>query len=74
MTQLDAAGEPHVIPGAWAIFPEFDEDVGPALEDFSATLDDIYWARFVREWHGWRGVSRWWIARRWVRPRDVRRE
>ena len=44
------------------------------LDDSAARADDAFWARVVRRWHGWQAVTDWWVARRWVKPRDITRE
>jgi hypothetical protein len=35
--------------------------------------DDGMWSRVVRQPFSWRWYTLWWIARRWIVPRDVRR-
>ena len=50
-----------------------EEDLGEALMDSRARQDDAYWARLVRGRFSWRRYTSWWLARRWVVPRDVRR-
>jgi len=64
----------EVTPVLAVIFPEEDEDVERLLDDFVARKDDAYWARFVRQRFSWQRFIRWWVARRWVIPRDLRRE
>lgn len=56
-----------------AMTPEDDSDVQAALDDSTSRHDDAYWARFVAAPFTWRRYSEWWVARRWVVPRDVRR-
>lgn len=49
--------------------------VEPALEEDTARMDDARWARAARRlWVTPQQFLLWWIARRWVRPRDIRKE
>lgn len=57
---------------ALVIFPEFEEDIGPAFIRAGAAIDDAYWLRFVNTWQDWSGFLKWWIARRWIMPTDPR--
>jgi hypothetical protein len=57
-----------------AIFPEDEDDVGPSIERSVSALWDAYWASFVRRPFTWQRFACWWAARRWVEPRDVRRQ
>lgn len=50
-----------------------DEDLGRALEESASRFDDIVWSRFVMMRFTWQRYLDWWAARRWIRPRDVRR-
>lgn len=45
-----------------------------AMDDFTALGDDAYWARFVRGPFSWSRFMTWWVARRWVIPRDITKE
>lgn len=40
----------------------------------TSKMDDAYWARFVRQPFTWQRFTIWWVARRWIRPRDIRRD
>jgi hypothetical protein len=45
-----------------------------ALRDFTARNDDAYWSRFARASRGsWHDFTQWWIARRWIVPRNPSR-
>jgi hypothetical protein len=39
----------------------------------TARMDDAYWSRAARQPLSPQRFMDWWIARRWVMPRDVRR-
>ena len=56
-----------------AAFPEWEGDVGPALDDAVARLWDAHWAARVTAPFSWDLFTEWWAARRWVEPRDVRK-
>ena len=56
------------------IFPDFEEDIVPAINDWTARNDDAFWHRYVRGSFTWSRYFRWWTARRWVMPRDIRKE
>jgi hypothetical protein len=56
-----------------AVVTSDEEDLEVALDDFTARQDDGYWARFVRRPYTPQRFIAWWIARRWVIPRDIRR-
>ena len=49
------------------------EDLGAALEDSMARRDDAYWLRYVRQRFAWQRFTDWWLARRWIVPRDIRK-
>lgn len=51
-----------------------DDDLQRGLDESRARLDDAYWAAFVRRPFTWQRFLTWWVARRWIRPRDVTRE
>lgn len=61
-------------PAAAFLLADYDEQVRPALEDSVARLDDRSWSAFVEGPFSWRRFTTWWVARRWVMPRDVRKE
>lgn len=44
-----------------------------ALDSDTARMDDAYWSRAARHLLTPQRFMDWWIARRWVMPRDVRR-
>lgn len=54
-------------------FPETDADFGPGLADSLARRDDADWAWLVAQPYTPQRFLNWWVARRWVVPRDVRR-
>jgi hypothetical protein len=45
-----------------------------ALREDRARRDDAYWNLFVRQPFTWQRFLNWWVARRWVRPRDIRKD
>lgn len=46
----------------------------PDFDRTTAFMDDIYWARQVyAKPFTWQRYLNWWVARRWLIPRDVRR-
>jgi hypothetical protein len=47
--------------------------VQDALDDSTARQDDAFWARQSRLPATPQRLLNWWVARRWVVPRDVRR-
>lgn len=57
-----------------AIMIEHDDELPVALDDATARRDDAFWARYVKAPVTPRRFVRWWIARRWVIPRDPRKE
>lgn len=57
------------------VTPEWSEDDHPIdFDESTAAADDRYWSwvAFAAPF-SWMTFIRWWIARRWVVPRDVRR-
>lgn len=57
------------------VAPEWAEDDGEVDFDESlARQDDVYWAwAALRARFTWQLFLNWWVARRYVAPRDVRR-
>ena len=55
------------------ILPEFDHEVQPAIFDLEERLDDSIWARRIRLPFTWQRFINWWVCRRWLQPRDVRK-
>lgn len=49
------------------------DDLEEALDDSRARQDDAWWARYTRLPYSPQRFLNWWIARRWVIPRDIRR-
>lgn len=50
-----------------------DADLQVALDDSRARQDDAWWAAYVRAPYTPQRFLNWWVARRWVVPRDIRR-
>ena len=53
-----------------------DADVGDfedAINDSIARQQDAYWARYARGPYTPQRFLNWWVARRWIIPRDIRR-
>lgn len=44
------------------------------LRETLARRDDAFWAAYVRRPFTWQRYLNWWVARRWVIPRDIRRQ
>ena len=49
------------------------EDFGEAFSDSRARQEDAWWAQYVRRPYTPQRFINWWIARRWIIPRDIRR-
>jgi hypothetical protein len=49
------------------------DDFEAALDDSRARQDDAWWARHVRLPYTPQRFISWWVARRWIIPRDIRR-
>ncbi len=49
------------------------EDFAEALDDSRARQDDAWWARYIRLPYTPQRFTNWWVARRWIIPRDIRR-
>jgi hypothetical protein len=52
---------------------EDEAAIEAALDDDLAWSDDAYWRRFVDRRFTWERYMTWWVARRFVVPRDVTR-
>jgi hypothetical protein len=48
--------------------------IGEELQESQTWMDDAYWLRFSRRPVTPQGFINWWIARRWVIPRDITKE
>jgi hypothetical protein len=65
----------RLTPVVAVIDAEWEEDIELAMDEDLAAMDDAYWL-----WQAWRRpfswplFARWWVARRWVMPRDVRKQ
>lgn len=53
---------------------DFDELVPKSLDESTARKDDAFWAQHMRLPFSWQRFLNWWVARRWVRPRDITKE
>lgn len=65
-----------MMPVVGVIGVEYPEQVDASLADWRAKADDAYWESVV---HGalpfsWQLYTEWWVARRWITPRDPRKE
>lgn len=63
----------HGIP-AIVVFPETNEELPEQIIEYQGRMDDAYWSYQLRRPFSWSLYRRWWIARRWVIPRDIRKE
>ena len=63
-------------PPIWspAIDISVSPDIGVAWDEYTARVDDTYWAWATRyRTFTWMEFTHWWVARRWLTPRDVRK-
>lgn len=60
-----------MIPVYGVSWDESEFGVAEAMHEAQARMDDAYWARFIRGPFSWSRFTTWWVARRWVRPRDI---
>ena len=68
-------GVSHLVPVAGVFYAEREEDTIPSADDNLARLDDAYWSSQVRATpFTWQAFTDWWIARRWIIPRDITKE
>jgi hypothetical protein len=56
-----------------AVVTADDDDFEAGLDDSRARQDDAWWARHVRLPYSPQRFTNWWVARRWIIPRDVRK-
>ncbi len=49
------------------------DDFSEAIDDSRARQEDAWWARYIRRPYSPQQFINWWIARRWIIPRDIRR-
>jgi hypothetical protein len=65
---------PELIPVAAVALAETEHELTPSLERWRSGLDDASWAERMRtQPFSWALFIRWWVARRWVEPRDPTR-
>jgi hypothetical protein len=60
------------IPVLYALTDETD-DLAAGVERSVSRSDDLFWSRFVTRSFTWPRFLEWWVHRRWVQPRDVRK-
>lgn len=60
-------------PVTHVIWSEDLDDMPAIIEDQTAEMDDAYWRVFVVKTFTWLRFWNWWVARRWVEPRDIRK-
>ena len=53
-----------------ALQAETSEGLLESIDEVRGRLDDAYWARYMRRPFSWPRFYTWWIARRWVIPRN----
>lgn len=68
------AAASNLIPVVLVAMPEDTDHMIESMEDGISRMDDAYWSRFVRRDFSWQHFTDWWVARRWIIPRDIRRE
>jgi len=61
-------------PVNFVTMPEDTDGMIASMEDSISRMDDAYWSRLVYRGFSWQRFLDWWIARRWIIPRDIRRE
>lgn len=49
-------------------------DLEHALDDSRARQDDAYWLQIAHGPFAWQTFLNWWVARRWIMPRDVTKQ
>ena len=59
---------------AVVIFPNDGEDIPAMLMSYGARMDDAHWAWILTLPFSWPRFWSWWVARRWIVPRDIRKE
>jgi hypothetical protein len=52
---------------------EFPSQFEWAHGEFLDRAEDAYWARFVTKPFTWARFYAWWVARRFISPRDIRK-
>ena len=62
----------HGIPGI-VVFPDQAEDIPVMLMSYGARMDDSWWAWYTAQPFTWPRFWNWWVARRWLIPRDIRK-
>lgn len=68
-------GVAYPTPVIAVVTADYDGGVQQALDDSVAHADDAFWARVVRRFPVTpQGFINWWVARRWLRPRDITKE
>ncbi len=50
------------------------DDIERGLSDGLSRYDDVAWSWYVRQPFTWQRFIDWWAARRWMMPRDVRKQ
>jgi hypothetical protein len=55
-----------------AVTSESDDFEG-ALADGLSRYDDRAWSWYITRPFTWQQFTNWWVSRRWVRPRDIRK-
>ena len=56
------------------VFPDATDDIPVMLMSYGARMDDARWAWAIRRPFSWPLFWSWWVARRWIVPRDIRKE
>lgn len=72
----EAPGRPRnraIAASGIVVSPEWEDDLGSSYDLARSRVDDAHWARELRRPFTWHLFTLWWVARRWVMPRDPRR-
>lgn len=56
-----------------AVILDEAKDLGEGIDESDSRWDDLVWGRVVMLPFTWQWFTNWWVSRRWVMPRDVRR-
>jgi hypothetical protein len=50
-----------------------EEELAAGMASAVARMDDAFWAARIRRPFTWQGYLDWFVSRRWLMPRDVRK-
>ncbi len=70
--EVERAAEPFASRVFLAITTE-GEALEEGIDDATSRFDDLDWSYYVTRPFTWSRFMNWWVVRRWIEPRDVRR-